>query len=77
MARYTYQNEATSTLLTRKVGKYVVTVIERLNHREASGKWVVMINGVASRWYGMESAAINCGKRFRITQYGYSFGEPA
>lgn len=75
--RYTYSNEATATLLARKVGDYVVNVIERLNHRENSGKWVVMINGVASRWYGMESAAINCAKRFRVTKYGYSFGEPA
>lgn len=77
MTKYTYEHEATSTLLARRVGKFTVTVIERLNHPEASGKWVVMVNGVASRWYGMASAALSCGRRFRVGQYGYNFGEPA
>lgn len=72
---YTYENEMTKTLLTLNVGNDIVTVIERLDRSEVSGKWVVMVNGIARRWYAMPAAALRIAKKYRIGNYGGSFGE--
>ena len=44
---------------------------------DPSGRWVILINGVASRWYAMESVAVRKAKRLGINCYGLSYGEPA
>lgn len=86
MARYTYQHEETQEILRREISgvdsfgrnhKHVVTVINRLEQDDPSGKWVVMVDGVASLWYGMESAALRAGNRYKIGAYGITHGLPA
>lgn len=75
-----YSHEQTRELLRRTVGQFTVVVIDRVEKQNQDGKYAILCNGKAVRWYGMESAALRAANRFRLVTLpsgtiSYSFGE--
>lgn len=55
---------------------FTACVVENKKADGNHGRWAVVVNGKAVKWYGMESSAIGCVNRLRFNGYGYSFGGP-
>ena len=61
--------------LTGKTLTYTVDAIEDTEKEVDRGRWMVLVNGRPTRWYGMEKPALRCVRKAIVGGYGLSFGE--